>query len=218
MNYNILASGSTGNCIIVENFLMVDCGVSYKKIQKYLKQVKLIFISHIHSDHCNLSTITKIAFNFPNIKFVMGSQEVAYALLSSKIPSQNIFILLKDKWYDLGIVKVRLEQLQHDVWNYALKWEYKGKLGLYVVDTAKIDHIEAKNYDLYLIESNYREDILKRHIEECDDYFKLNYLQRVETTHLSYGQANSFLIENMGENSQFQYIHQSKYNFEEVNE
>lgn len=218
MNYEIISSSSKGNCIIVEKFLMLDCGVSYKKIEKHLKNVKLIFISHIHSDHCNLTTIQKIAFNFPNIKFVIGSQEVAYALLSSKIPSQNIFILVKEKWYDLGIVRMKLEMLQHDVWNYALKWEYKQQLGLYATDTASIDHIKAKNYNLYLIESNYREDILQKHIDECEDYFQLNYLQRVEKTHLSYGQANSFLIDNMGEHSQLQYIHQSQWNFEEVEE
>lgn len=46
MRYNIIASGSSGNCIIVEDFLALDMGISYKKIQKYLKQIKLIFISH----------------------------------------------------------------------------------------------------------------------------------------------------------------------------
>lgn len=46
MRYDILDSGSKGNCIIVEDFLALDIGISYKKIFPYLKKIKLIFISH----------------------------------------------------------------------------------------------------------------------------------------------------------------------------
>ena len=40
MNYNIIGSSSKGNCIVVEDVLMLDCGVSYSKIKKYLNKVK----------------------------------------------------------------------------------------------------------------------------------------------------------------------------------
>lgn len=218
MNYNIIASSSKGNCIIVEKMLMLDCGVSYKKIIQNLKDIKLIFISHQHKDHILPTTIKKIAFNYPNIKFVTGSGNVVQILVLNGVPKTNIFILSSEKWYDLGIIKIKLETLQHDVCNYALKWEYKNKLGLYVVDTSKISQIKAHNYDLYLIEANYREDILKKHIEECENQEELYYLNRVPRTHLSVEQANSFLIENMGENSQFQYVHQSEFNYKEMEE
>lgn len=49
MTYEIVSSSSKGNCIIVENFLMLDIGVSYKKIKDKLKDIKLIFISHSHT-------------------------------------------------------------------------------------------------------------------------------------------------------------------------
>lgn len=49
MRYEILGSSSKGNCIIVEDFLMLDAGLSYKKIEPYLKKVKVIFISHVQS-------------------------------------------------------------------------------------------------------------------------------------------------------------------------
>ena len=48
LEYNIISSSSNGNCIIVKNSLMLDCGVSYKKIKPYLDKVKIIFISHIN--------------------------------------------------------------------------------------------------------------------------------------------------------------------------
>ena len=47
INYNILSTGSCGNSIIVNNCLMLDCGLSYSKIKDYLKDIKIIFISHL---------------------------------------------------------------------------------------------------------------------------------------------------------------------------
>ena len=59
------------------------------------------------------------------------------------------------------------------------------------------------------------QEILQKHIEQCEpDDDKLVYLNRVPRTHLSQDQANQFLLDNMGENSVYEYIHQSKYNFE----
>ena len=84
----------------------------------------------------------------------------------------------------------------------------------YATDTCKLPNDEyLKGLDLYLIEANYKEETLQRHLQECSQE-ELVYLQRVPYTHLSYEQANTFLIENMGENSEFQYIHESSYNFE----
>ena len=135
----------------------------------------------------------------------------AYSFANKK----NIFYLKPKKWYSLGIMKVKTEPLVHDVENYGLKWKFEGKKCFYATDTSNLDGIEAKGYDLYLIEANYNEELLKRHIEECEDENKLFYLNRVASTHLSFEQSNSFLIENMGDNSRFEYIHKSDYNFEE---
>lgn len=219
--YKILGSSSKGNAIIIENFLMLDAGVNYSKIKPYLKKIKLIFISHVHQDHLLPSAIKKIAYNYPTIKYVTGSEFVVEKLVECGVNKKNIYVLKSGKKYDLGLVKVKLEELYHDTTNYALKWEYKGFKGIYAVDTNKIDHIQAKKYDLYLIESNYNEELLGKHIKECiennDSEDKLYYLQRVSKTHLSDKKCNDFLIENMGNNSIYEKIHKSNYNYEEVN-
>ena len=212
MRYDIIGSSSKGNSIVVEDILLLDCGVSYAKLKKYLSKIKLIFISHEHADHLNAKTIKQIAYNYPTIKFMCGSTNVALQI-SFFVPPKNIYLIKGNKTYDLGALKVKLDLLCHDVDNYALHWEYKGKKGLYIVDTGNIDNVNAKNYDLYLIEANYKEETLKRHLQECSQE-ELVYLNRVPYTHLSWEQANTFLIENMGENSEFQYIHESSYNFE----
>lgn len=49
MRYDIIGSSSKGNAIVVEDILLLDCGVSYSKLKPYLKEIKLIFISHCRS-------------------------------------------------------------------------------------------------------------------------------------------------------------------------
>ena len=215
LDYLIIGSGSKGNAILVQTKILLDCGVSYSKLARYLKYIKIIFIGHQHKDHLLPSTIQRIAYNYPNIKFVTSSSDVVIKLTQARVPKKNIFYLQPKKWYSLGIMKVKTEPLTHDVENYALKWEYEGKKGFYATDTSNLDNIDAKSYNLYLIESSYNEELLKKHIEECEDENMLYYLNRVPYTHLSYEQANSFLIENMGDNLRFEYIHQSEYNFKE---
>lgn len=215
MYYSIISSSSNGNCIIVNDFLMLDCGVSYKKIKPYLNKIKIIFISHIHKDHLNPKAIEQIIYNFPNIRFLCGNTEVVKKLYEYGVAPVNILYLESNSWFSIGIMKFKMDLLDHDVLNNCLHFEIDNIKAIYIVDTCSVDNIVAKDYDLYLIESNYNEDILKQHIETCEDNNKLYYLNRVPRTHLSYEQANSFLIENMSENSCFEYIHQSSYNFEE---
>ena len=220
MKYEVIGSSSKGNCIIVEDVLMLDCGVTYSKIKRYLPKVKLIFISHVHQDHLLPSTIKKIAYNYPTIKFLTGSEFVVQNLVFLGIKENNIYPLKCHKKYDLGLLKVKLEELYHDTPNYALKWQINDKKGIYIVDTNSVEHIQAKNYDLYLIESNYNEELLNQHIQECinngDNENKLYYLNRVSRVHLSDTQCNDFLIENMGSNSEYIKLHQSSYNYKEI--
>ena len=145
-----------------------------------------------------------------------GSEIVVKKLYECGVDKKNIFYLKPSVWYNLGMFQCKLEPLTHDTPNYALKVKYREQKAIYIVDTANVDNIIAKGYDLYLIESNYRDDILEKHILECEDEGTLYYLDRVKNTHLSYSQANSFLIENMSDNSEYEYIHKSNYNFEEM--
>lgn len=216
MTYEIINSGSDGNCIIVEKFFMLDCGVSYKKIKPYLDKVRIIFISHSHSDHYNKNTLKQIHFNYPNIKFVVGSKDLVKKLnIESEIRPSSIFILPCSKWYNLGALKVKLEGLTHDVPNHLCKFEIRNKKGIYIVDTGNVYNIIAKNYDLYLIESNYMDNILEKNRQYINENELYNHLYRVEEVHLSYKQSMDFLIDNMGENSRYELIHKSKINFNE---
>ena len=211
LNYNILSTGSCGNSIIVNNYLMLDCGLPYSKIRDYLKEIKVIFISHLwlHSDHCNKRTIKKIAYEKPNIKFIVGNFLVADLLLLGVI-KKNIITFDTGKWYDIGIFKVRMDYLFHDCPNNCLHIEFKNREKLlYATDTSSIDHIQAEGYDLYLIEANYEtDDELIEKIKEQEEKGEYSYYNRVLKTHLSQLQAINWLDKNKGVNSEYCFIHQ----------
>lgn len=46
---NIINSGSDGNATILFKEILIDCGVSYKKISNYKKDLKIVLLTHIHS-------------------------------------------------------------------------------------------------------------------------------------------------------------------------
>lgn len=156
----------------------------------------------------------QIAYNFPNIKFVVGSKDLVEKIATiGKISSSNIFALPSNKWFELGALQVKLESVTHDVTNHLCKFKIGNKKGIYIVDTSNVDNIIAKDYTLYLIEANYDEKLLEKHIQEIDDKDKLYYLDRVKRTHLSKQQAYNFLISNQNWYSEFEFIHKSSYNF-----
>ena len=130
-------------------------------------------------------------------------------LVDCNVNKKNIYVLKNGIKYDLGLVKVRLINLYHDVENYGLKWEIGGKKGIYIVDTERIDHIVAEDYDLYLIEANYLTDEeLREKIQEQEEKGEYSYYNRVLETHLSQLQALNWLDQNKGTNSEYCFIHQ----------
>lgn len=215
---NILSSSSKGNCIILENTLCLDIGVSYARIKQYLKNIKLIFITHCHQDHFNKTTVKKISYENPTIKYIVGSEDLVNELVELNVLKKNIYLLESEKRYDLGLFNCMLEPVTHDKPNHCIHLNINNNNILYVVDTQNVDNIKAKNYDMYLIEANYKEEILKKHIEECTNDDELYYLNRVSHTHLSYEQATNFLIENMGDNSKYIFVHKSNRNFGDDND
>ena len=210
MPYEIISTGSKGNCIILGSNMLLDVGVSYKSVKNYLKDIKIIFISHRHSDHLNSACVKQIAYNYPTIKFICN-EDVAQKLYDLGVKEKNIFMLKESKWYDIGFAKVRLEKLVHDAHNSSIQIEYKKnkKKVVYITDTGSVNHLDIKDYDLYLIESNYnsREEYEEK-IKEAQEKGEYTHLIRVLDTHLSRDDAIDWLNRNIGENSKFQFIHQ----------
>lgn len=57
---NIISTGSQGNCVVIDHSIMLDCGLSKKKVMDSgydLRDLRVLFISHKHQDHTRLPFI-----------------------------------------------------------------------------------------------------------------------------------------------------------------
>lgn len=210
MNYKILASGSDGNGLIIEDTILIDCGITFKKIKDDYKKLKIVLLTHIHKDHFNKATIKKLAEERPTLRFACCDWLVK-DLVNCGVEKKNIDVVKIGKIYDYRDFKIIPIKLYHDVSNCGYKLKINRNKLIYATDTNKIDHIIAKNYDFYFIEGNYEseEELEQRKMDKLlkGEYY---YEDRVRETHLSKVQATSWLLKNMGENSKYIFMHEHK--------
>lgn len=203
MNYQIISSGSHGNAVIIEKFILVDCGVSFKKLTPYYKDLKIVLLTHIHSDHFHRSTIKRLAKERPTLRFACG-KHLLNDLLNCEVLPQNIDLIAPGNTYHYKRVLIEPVELVHDVPNYGYKLLINDKKILYATDTSELN-FNAAGFDLYLLEANYEND------EELENRSDNEYYKnRVKHTHLSKEKMHSFLLANAKENSMFDYLHEHK--------
>lgn len=207
MNYKIISSCSTGNAVIIKDIILVDCGVSFKKLEKYYKELKIVLLTHIHTDHFKKETLKKLAQERPTLRFAC-CQWLLKPLIECGVSRSNIDVLEIGKKYDYRLFKVVPIKLYHDVPQCGYRIMFDNKKILYATDTRTLEGIIAKNYDLYLIEGNYDEDEIQERIKIKQQKGMYAYEFRAKDTHLSKQQATNFLLENMGDNSEYVFMHQ----------
>lgn len=205
MTYKIINTGSDGNATVIENTILIDCGVSFKKIKPYIKDLKLVLLTHIHQDHFNKSTIKKLAQERPTLRFGCCEWLVQY-LIGCGIGRRNIDVYDFETGYSYNEnLAVEAFGLYHDVPNCGYRLFMNNEKLIYATDTYTLDGIKALEYDVYLIEGNY-ENEEELHERAYNDYYE----SRVKRTHLSKEYATNWLLENMGLNSVYEFIHQHK--------
>lgn len=208
MNYNIINTGSDGNATIIENTIMIDCGLPFKKIYPYIRKLKLVLLTHTHVDHFNKSTIKKLAEERPKLRF--GCCEwLVQDLIDCGVSKKRIDVYTLDNEYDYGLFKVIPVKLYHDVPQCGYRIFINGYKCIYCTDTNTLDGIKAEGYDYYFIEANY-ENEQELHERAYNDYYE----KRVKSTHLSKEQTTEWLLENMGANSVYEFMHGHKERLE----
>ena len=207
MNYKIISSCSTGNATIIRDIILIDCGVTFKKLEKYYKQLKIVLLTHVHQDHFNRSTIKRLAQERPTLRFAC-CEWLLQQLLECGVERRNIDILQIGTKYDYKLFKIVAIKLYHDVHQCGYRILFDDYKVIYMTDTKTIEGISAKNYDLYLVEANYKENELEERIKQKQLQGDFTYEWRVKDTHLSEEQCVEFLLNNMGKNSEYVFMHQ----------
>ena len=209
MNYNIISTGSQGNAVVVNDCILIDCGVSFKALKNIHKDLKIVLLTHSHIDHFNGKTIKRLVDERPTIRIGCCNWLVK-ALVDIGIPKQNIDVYKIGKIYDYGVFKLSPIKLYHNVENCGYRLFFGKEKAIYATDTGHLNGITAKDYDLYLIEANYTEEDLEERIIAKTAAGQYCYELNVAERHLSHEQASQFLLENMGKNSQYVFLHGHK--------
>lgn len=206
MNYNIISTGSHGNAVTLNDYILIDCGVPFKALKEVYKDLKIVLLTHEHSDHINKATIKRLATERPTLRFACCEWLVPI-LHNCNVPHQNIDVLEIGKIYDYKAFKVSPIKLYHDVDNCGFRLFFGDKKVLYATDTEHLEGVTAKDYDLYMIEANYKEDELQERIKAKQAAGEYSYEMNAAKRHLSHEQASAFLLDNMKPDSVYQFLH-----------
>lgn len=202
----VISSGSEGNAVIYNNAIMVDCGVTLKALQEVKRSLKIVLLTHKHSDHLKLRTLQRLQAERPTLRVACGD------FLLEELPCiKNIDVLQVGKIYDYGAFKVSPIKLYHDVPNFG--WRIfipNGQKIFHATDTVHLEGITAKGYDLYAIEHNYCEEYIQEAIEEARANGEYTHAYGNINTHLSIQQARAFIEANRKESSEVLELHKSR--------
>ena len=202
----VINSGSEGNAVIYDKSIMVDCGVTLKALEEVKRSLKIVLLTHKHGDHLKLRTLQRLQAERPTLRVACGD------FLLEELPCiKNIDVLQVGKIYDYGAFKISPVKLYHDVPNFG--WRIflpNGQKIFHATDTAHLEGITAKGYDIYAIEHNYCEEYIQQAIEEARANGEYTHAYGNINTHLSIQQARTFIEVNRKESSEVLELHKSR--------
>ncbi len=204
MNYKIIETGSDGNATVIESRILIDCGVPFNKLKNHYKNLDIVLLTHIHSDHFNKNTIKRLSELRPTLRF--GCAEwLLNPLLDLGIERKRIDVYKFGTTYGYSSFKVEIFELYHDVPQCGYKLYWGDKKLFYATDTRTLKGVVAKDFDVYLVEANYKSD------EELHNRaINPEYEERVKNTHMSEEDTIEWLLDNMSEKSIYEFMHQHK--------
>lgn len=181
IDYKIVGSGSSGNAVRIED-VMIDCGMSFKKMKPELEKCRYLLLTHTHSDHIKPSIYNQIRKYYPEI-VTIGNYEIAQRY--------NIDLICNSGFpCEIGCYRFVPFECDHDVLAYGYTWNTNGNSIIYCTDTENFDDAPNLKYDYFFIEANYDEhktDQMRR-IHRGNYYAYLSSTSR----HASRQQAKAF--------------------------
>jgi len=216
IDYRIISSRSKGNATVIGGEVLIDAGVPFKKLQPYIKTLRLVLLTHAHGDHFCPSTIKALARERPSLRFLCGPWlydklidcNVFKFQIDRLLPGETASYTAGDSIYAAGC-SITMEQAFHDVINCGYKiFLPTGEKLFYMTDTNSLEHIEAKDFSLYLVEADYTQSEIKQRIKEKTDAGEYVYEYDVVQNHLSQESALDWLYKNMNQNSRYILMHQ----------
>lgn len=207
MKIQMISTGSKGNSYLIttkeNNYYLIDFGITLSKLKKYvdIKELKAIFITHIHNDH--ILSLKNLKYDIPII---------AKGKTKEYLENNYSLNLLDDNINKFEDISFDFFELSHDVENYGIIIKDKINELVYITDTGYIPqkyYSLLKDKSIYLVESNYDDEMIM-HSE-----YPYYLIQRIvsDIGHLSNYQTSKFLSNVIGKNTKkVLLIHLSEHN------
>lgn len=219
MKIKVLASGSKGNCSLIETAsarFLIDIGITYQRLKKELEKMNLnlddidaLLLTHAHNDH---TSGLKVLLKHTNFKIYANKDIIKE--LTVDIDKERIE--LYDSIMHLNSTELTIFKTSHDA---------KGSVGflitddgsslVYITDTGYLNRKYFKlltNRNIYYIESNHDEKML------MDGPYPYYLKQRIlsDEGHLSNETTSKYLKRLVGDSTKYIILaHLSEHNNKE---
>ena len=217
----ILGTGSTGNAVLIDDKILIDCGLGVKKLMPYLSNVRHLFITHRHSDHLNISVLKNITKSLSQsiIRYGLHVNTDCYNMIRDKAPDLAEIIetdrLTGSSDFEIkmgdDIYRVETYPLYHDVENQGFVFTKNGQSTLiHATDTSTMKDAPQRQYDVILVEGNYDESKLIEYLQSEDR--NTRYRAARNLRHLSIQAHENFVKSHSHPETQSLMLHES-YDF-----
>lgn len=219
MKIKVLASGSKGNCSLIETAsarFLIDIGITYQRLKKELEKMNLnlddidaLLLTHAHNDH---TSGLKVLLKHTNFK-IYANKDIIKELT---VDIDKKRIELYDSIMHLNSTELTIFKTSHDA---------KGSVGflitddgsslVYITDTGYLNRKYFKlltNRNIYYIESNHDEKML------MDGPYPYYLKQRIlsDEGHLSNETTSKYLKKLVGDSTKYIILtHLSEHNNKE---
>lgn len=213
MTYEIISTGSKGNAVVLYGEILIDCGVSWKKLRPYAQKLRLVLLTHIHGDHFKPATVRALHRERPGLRWCCCPWMVE-PLLEAGVSKRVIDVVepggfgahYSDTLSDFYVHPVfTLHNVPNCAWRIGFK---AGETIFYATDCATLDGIRATDCDWYFIEANHKEAELEARLAAKLEAGEFAYEAAARENHMSEEQAMAWLRENMGPESRYVLLHQ----------
>lgn len=180
MKVQILATGSSGNSVLIADKILIDAGITVKAFLAYgltADQLSACIITHRHGDHMKKPLVRYLLNEgvptlMPNDAVAEFAKEGMIDVTALTAEEKIRITVPETKYHFDGITITPYAQKHHDIINYAMVLEENGKRLLYATD---LDTVEATDvgvglqhlgmFDTIMLEGNYDEPYLREYIE-----------------------------------------------------
>lgn len=175
MRFVSIASGSSGNCVYIgseDTHILVDAGISNKKIEQGLNEIGLkgsdlngVVITHEHSDHIKGIGVLARKHKVPIYGTKETLEEISLKSSLGEVPRELLTPISPDVSFVIGDLEILPFSIDHDAANPVAYRVKNGKKTVAVAtdmghyDQYIVDHLQG--LDALLLESNHDVNMLQ---------------------------------------------------------